>query len=87
MGVSSEEQEPIADGGEETKPAEDHWGGLASELGAEAQPVAQGHEEPQAVDDLPVAFDAVPSTSKMSDTVAGDWGGLAESLGRRRRTD
>ena len=76
-----EQESDALDDGEEGTGSQDHWGGLASELGAESQTVDPQPNSPSAAEELPVAFDAVPSSAKMPDPVAGDWGGLAESLG------
>ncbi|MEC8336850.1 MAG: hypothetical protein VXZ84_01760, partial [Planctomycetota bacterium] len=79
--VTSEEEEQTMDDRSDQGAEEDHWGGLASELGAETVSPTSGSEQPTAADDLPVAFDAVPSTAKMPEASGGDWGGLLETLG------
>ena len=84
MTVSNDEHDEIgqesADGAEIAETG-DHWGGLASELGAESPPAESQQSEVSSAEDLPAAFDAVASSAKMPDPVTSDWGGLATSLG------
>ena len=79
--MTGEEEEPMTEDRADQDATQDHWGGLASELGAETTAPDSGPDQPTAAGDLPVAFDAVPSTAKMPETSGGDWGGLLESLG------
>ena len=79
--MTNQDQKSFEEDCTDQESQQDHWGGLASELGAELPTETHDPEVKTASDDLPVAFDAVPSNAKMPKATAGDWGGLAESLG------